>query len=97
MGLRPDSLRKAGMRHGSDEGGNSLSDLLLRMIWKLRRVSRADLARHADISRSTVSRGASFSHQGNVFDRQSTQRATGAVSQTDPSWWNIWPRGQNSQ
>ncbi|MBK5098876.1 MAG: ROK family protein, partial [Gemmatimonadetes bacterium] len=43
------------MRHSSDEGGNSLSDLLLRMIWKLRRVSRADLSRHADISRSTVS------------------------------------------
>jgi predicted NBD/HSP70 family sugar kinase len=55
MGLRPDSLRKAGVRHSSDEGGSTLSDLLLRMIWKLHRVSRADLARHAEISRSTVS------------------------------------------
>jgi len=55
MGMRPDSLSKAGMRLSSEEGGSPLSDLLLRMIWNLRRVSRADLARHADISRSTVS------------------------------------------
>ncbi|MEJ2482980.1 MAG: ROK family protein [Gemmatimonadota bacterium] len=55
MGMRPDSIRKAAVRQNSDEGGSSLSDVLLRMIWKLRRVSRADLARHADISRSTVS------------------------------------------
>ncbi|MCL7968808.1 MAG: ROK family transcriptional regulator [marine benthic group bacterium] len=55
MGMRPDSLSKAGMRISSEEGASPLSDLLLRMIWQLRRVSRADLARHADISRSTVS------------------------------------------
>ena len=53
--MRPDSLSKAGMRSSSEEGASPLSDLLLRMIWKLRRVSRADLSRHADISRSTVS------------------------------------------
>ena len=55
MGLRPDALRKAGLRPSSDEGGSPLGDLLLRLIWQLRRVSRADLARHADVSRSTVS------------------------------------------
>jgi glucokinase-like ROK family protein len=55
MGMRPDSLSKARLRQTSEEGGSPLSDLLLRMIWQLRRVSRADLARHADISRSTAS------------------------------------------
>jgi len=55
MGLRPESLRKTGTRHTSEDGGKPLADLLLRMIWQLRRVSRADLARHAEIARSTVS------------------------------------------
>ncbi len=55
MGLRPDSLLKAGTRQASEGGARPLSDLLLRLIWQQRRVSRADLARRADISRSTVS------------------------------------------
>ncbi len=55
MGLRPDSLLKVGARQASEGGSSPLSDLLLRLIWKERRVSRADLARRADISRSTVS------------------------------------------
>lgn len=55
MGLRPDSLLKAGSRQASEGGASPLSDLLLRLIWQQRRVSRADLARRADISRSTVS------------------------------------------
>ncbi|MCL7970544.1 MAG: ROK family transcriptional regulator [marine benthic group bacterium] len=55
MGLRPGSLLKVGARQASEGGSSPLSDLLLRLIWKERRVSRADLARRADISRSTVS------------------------------------------
>ncbi len=55
MGLRPDSLLKVGARQTSEGGASPLSDLLLRLIWQQRRVSRADLARRADMSRSTVS------------------------------------------
>ena len=55
MGLRPDSLLKAGLRQASEDGASPLSDLLLRLIWEERRMSRADLARRADVSRSTVS------------------------------------------
>jgi predicted NBD/HSP70 family sugar kinase len=55
VGLKADSLLKASTRRGSPDNASPLADLLLRLVWQQRRVSRADLARHADLSRSTVS------------------------------------------
>jgi predicted NBD/HSP70 family sugar kinase len=48
-------LNWKGLRRTEPDGPRPLADAVLRLIWQERRISRADIARRADLSRSTVS------------------------------------------
>jgi hypothetical protein len=48
-------LTQKGLRRPHPEGPRPLADAVLQLIWEEHRMSRADIARLADLSRSTVS------------------------------------------
>lgn len=48
-------LRSKGLRRTDPDRPRPLADAVLRLIWQQRRISRAEIARHAHLSRSTVS------------------------------------------
>ena len=48
-------LTQKGLRRPHPQGPRPLADAVLQLIWEERRMSRADIARLADLSRSTVS------------------------------------------
>lgn len=50
-----DHLNRKGLRRTDPDRPRPLADAVLRLIWKERRISRAEIARHAQLSRSTVS------------------------------------------
>lgn len=49
------SLHRKGQRRSDPNGPRPLADAVLQLIWEERRISRADIARQAGLSRSTVS------------------------------------------
>ncbi|HKI84331.1 MAG TPA: ROK family transcriptional regulator [Candidatus Krumholzibacteria bacterium] len=49
------NLNRRGLRRADADGPRPLADAVLRLIWQERRISRAEIARHAKLSRSTVS------------------------------------------
>lgn len=49
------SLNRKGLRRTDPDRPRPLADAVLRLIWKERRISRAEIARNARLSRSTVS------------------------------------------
>ncbi|MEB3323465.1 MAG: ROK family transcriptional regulator, partial [Synechococcaceae cyanobacterium] len=50
-----DKLNWKGLRRSDPNGPRPLADAVLELIWRERRISRADIARRANLSRSTVS------------------------------------------
>lgn len=50
-----DMIERRSARRADPESPRPLSDSVLRMIWREREISRADIARRAELSRSTVS------------------------------------------
>jgi predicted NBD/HSP70 family sugar kinase len=50
-----DNLNWKGLRRTHPDHPRPLADAVLRLIWRERRISRAEIARHASLSRSTVS------------------------------------------
>ena len=48
-------LNWKGLRRSDPDGPRPLADAVLRLIWRERRISRADIAQQAELSRSTVS------------------------------------------
>ena len=48
-------LNQKGLRRSDPDGPRPLADAVLALIWQERRISRADIARRAQLSRSTVS------------------------------------------
>ena len=53
--MNHDNLIWKGLRRTDPDRPRPLADAVLRMIWEERRISRADIARRAGLSRSTVS------------------------------------------
>ncbi len=53
--MRNDNLTWKGLRRSDPDRPRPLADAVLRLIWEERRISRADIARIAGLSRSTVS------------------------------------------
>jgi glucokinase-like ROK family protein len=49
------NLNRRGLRRADADGPRPLADAVLRLIWQERRISRAEIARNAKLSRSTVS------------------------------------------
>jgi predicted NBD/HSP70 family sugar kinase len=49
------NLNRKGLRRSDPDGPRPLADAVLKLIWQERRMSRADIARQAGLSRSTVS------------------------------------------
>jgi predicted NBD/HSP70 family sugar kinase len=53
--MNNDNLIRKGLRRSDPDRPRPLADAVLRLIWQEQRVSRADIARQANLSRSTVS------------------------------------------
>lgn len=53
--MRGDSLNRKGLRRSDPNGPRPLADAVLRLIWDEKTISRAEIARIAELSRSTVS------------------------------------------
>jgi len=53
--MNKDNLNWKGVRRANPDRPRPLADAILKLIWKERRISRADIARGANLSRSTVS------------------------------------------
>ena len=49
------NLNRKGLRRTDADRPRPLADAVLRLIWQERRISRAEIARRANLSRSTVS------------------------------------------
>ena len=53
--MHNDNLNRKGLRRSDPDRPRPLADAVLRLIWDERRISRAEIARQASLSRSTVS------------------------------------------